>query len=163
MVPTQVGFQPFIIVCQTPLLYQSWVFLFRSSPWLIRLFYLLLFRSTQWCIGPPITCYGETSLFLYSNANWAGCPNTGHSTTSYAIFFKASLLISWSSKKTKHCISFKRGSRKSPLLLILLGLFNCFETFFLHSQSHLKLFATIKVQFLWHSIRLLVLSQNILR
>jgi hypothetical protein len=54
-------------------------------------------------------------------------------------------------KETKHCISFKRGSRKSPLL-ILLGLFNCFGTFLLHSQRHLKFFATIKVQFLWHSI-----------
>ena len=38
------------------------------------------------------------NLLAYSDADWAGCPNTRCSTTGYAIFLGANL-ISWSSKK----------------------------------------------------------------
>ncbi|CAH9126840.1 unnamed protein product [Cuscuta epithymum] len=42
--------------------------------------------------------HGSTEIIAYSNADWAGCPDSGRSTSGYAIFLGPNL-ISWRSKK----------------------------------------------------------------
>jgi uncharacterized protein YbaR (Trm112 family) len=49
-------------------------------------------------MGLLICPYSQQKLIVYSNADWAGCPITRRSTSSYAIFLGDSL-ISWSSKR----------------------------------------------------------------
>jgi len=45
-------------------------------------------------IGPS----SQQELVVYSDADWAGCPDTRKSTSGYAVFLGDSL-ISWSSKR----------------------------------------------------------------
>ena len=40
----------------------------------------------------------DTTLTTYSNADWAGCPDTRRSTSGYCVYLGPSL-ISWSSKR----------------------------------------------------------------
>ncbi|CAH9126839.1 unnamed protein product [Cuscuta epithymum] len=67
---------------------------------------LLMPRSTEvWYLQGTSThglllqsSHGSTEIIAYSNADWAGCPDSGRSTSGYAIFLGPNL-ISWRSKK----------------------------------------------------------------
>ena len=48
--------------------------------------------------GLSITKSPSTKLVAYSDADWAGCPNTRRSTSGYCVFL-GDTLISWSSKR----------------------------------------------------------------
>jgi hypothetical protein len=49
-------------------------------------------------LGLLICPSSQTELVVYSDADWAGCPDTRKSTSDYAIFLGESL-VSWSSKR----------------------------------------------------------------
>jgi hypothetical protein len=49
-------------------------------------------------MGLLIRPSSQHELVVYSDADWAGCPDPRHSTSSYAVFLGDSL-ISWSSKR----------------------------------------------------------------
>lgn len=48
--------------------------------------------------GMHITPSTSTSLVAYSDADWAGCPDTRRSTSGYCVYFEDNL-VSWSSKR----------------------------------------------------------------
>ncbi|XP_073367960.1 secreted RxLR effector protein 161-like [Aegilops tauschii subsp. strangulata] len=48
--------------------------------------------------GLRLCASASTELFAYTDADWAGCPDTRRSTSGYCVFFDDSL-ISWSSKR----------------------------------------------------------------
>jgi hypothetical protein len=48
--------------------------------------------------GLHLHASSSTSLTVYTDADWAGCPDTRRSTSGYCIFFGESL-VSWSSKR----------------------------------------------------------------
>nr|XP_020178687.1 uncharacterized mitochondrial protein AtMg00810-like [Aegilops tauschii subsp. strangulata] len=49
-------------------------------------------------MGLTLTASASTDLVAYSNADWAGCPDTRRSTLGYCVYLGSSL-ISWSSKR----------------------------------------------------------------
>lgn len=54
-------------------------------------------------LGLQVTPSSSTSLVAYSDADWAGCPDTRRSTSGYCVFFGDNI-ISWSSKR-QHTVS----------------------------------------------------------
>lgn len=58
---------------------------------------LLYIKGTP-SIGIRLTAMTSPSLTAYSDANWAGCPDTRRSTSGFCIFL-GDTLISWSSKR----------------------------------------------------------------
>jgi hypothetical protein len=48
--------------------------------------------------GLTLRASSSTSLMAYSDADWAGCPDSRHSTSGYCVYYGDSL-ISWSSKR----------------------------------------------------------------
>ena len=53
--------------------------------------------------GLVIPRSSPTQLIVYTDADWAGCPDTRRSTSGYAVFLGGSL-VSWSSKR-QHTVS----------------------------------------------------------
>ena len=49
-------------------------------------------------LGLHLRASGQSNLVVYSDANWAGCPDTRKSTSAYAVFL-GNNLVSWSSKR----------------------------------------------------------------
>jgi len=49
-------------------------------------------------LGLHIRASSQSDLVVYSDADWAGCPDTRKSTSGYAVFLGDNL-VSWSSKR----------------------------------------------------------------
>nr|XP_020167236.1 uncharacterized mitochondrial protein AtMg00810-like [Aegilops tauschii subsp. strangulata] len=68
----------------------------RDSHWTLVKRILRYIRGTM-SLGLTLTASASTDLVAYSDADWAGCPDTRRSTSGYCIYLGPSL-ISWSSK-----------------------------------------------------------------
>ncbi|KAM3317911.1 hypothetical protein ACQJBY_035560 [Aegilops geniculata] len=69
----------------------------RDTHWALVKRILRYIRGTT-AMGLTLTASPDTSLVAYSDADWAGCPDTRRSTSGYCIYLGPSL-ISWSSKR----------------------------------------------------------------
>ena len=69
----------------------------RDSHWTLVKRILRYIRGTQ-SLGLTLTASASTDLVAYSDADWAGCPDTRRSTSGYCVYLGPSL-ISWSSKR----------------------------------------------------------------
>nr|XP_020166349.1 uncharacterized mitochondrial protein AtMg00810-like [Aegilops tauschii subsp. strangulata] len=69
----------------------------RDSHWTLVKRILRYIRGTQ-SLGLTLTASASTDLVAYSDADWAGCPDTRRSTLGYCVYLGPSL-ISWSSKR----------------------------------------------------------------
>ena len=69
----------------------------RDSHWTLVKRILRYIRGTM-SLGLTLTASASTDLVAYSDANWAGCPDTRRSTSGYCVYLGPSL-ISWSSKR----------------------------------------------------------------
>nr|XP_020196891.1 uncharacterized mitochondrial protein AtMg00810-like [Aegilops tauschii subsp. strangulata] len=69
----------------------------RDTHWALVKRILRYIRGTT-AMGLTLTASPDTSLVAYSDADWAGCPDTRRSTSGYCVYLGPSL-ISWSSKR----------------------------------------------------------------
>ncbi|KAM3387017.1 hypothetical protein ACQJBY_010110 [Aegilops geniculata] len=69
----------------------------RDTHWALVKRILRYIRGTT-AMGLTLTASPDTSLAAYSDADWAGCPDTRRSTSGYCVYLGPSL-ISWSSKR----------------------------------------------------------------
>ena len=69
----------------------------RDSHWTLVKRILRYIRGTM-SLGLTLTASASTDLVAYSDADWAGCPDTRRSTSGYCVYLGPSL-ISWSSKQ----------------------------------------------------------------
>nr|XP_020153304.1 uncharacterized mitochondrial protein AtMg00810-like [Aegilops tauschii subsp. strangulata] len=69
----------------------------RDTHWNLVKRILRYFRGTT-ALGLTLTASSSTDLVAYSDADWAGCPDTRRSTSGYCVYLGPSL-ISWSSKR----------------------------------------------------------------
>nr|XP_020201093.2 uncharacterized mitochondrial protein AtMg00810-like [Aegilops tauschii subsp. strangulata] len=69
----------------------------RDTHWNLVKRILRYIRGTT-DLGLTLTASPSTDLVAYSDANWAGCPDTRRSTSGYCVYLGPSL-ISWSSKR----------------------------------------------------------------
>lgn len=69
----------------------------RDSHWNLVKRILRYIRGTM-VLGLTLSASSSTDLVAYSDADWAGCPDTRRSTSGYCVYLGPSL-ISWSSKR----------------------------------------------------------------
>ncbi|XP_071680010.1 uncharacterized protein [Lolium perenne] len=69
----------------------------RDTHWALVKRILRYIRGTM-SMGLTLTASSDTSLVAYSDADWAGCPDTRHSTSGYCVYLGPSLIL-WSSKR----------------------------------------------------------------
>jgi hypothetical protein len=70
--------------------------------------------------GLHLHASSSTSLTVYTDADWAGCPDTRRSTSGYCIFFGESL-VSWSSKRSPRCPAPARRRNTARWLMLRLS------------------------------------------
>jgi len=68
------------------------------EPHLSALKCILRYISGTLHMGLHVRPYAQDNLVVYSDADWAGCPDTRRSTSGYAVFLGDNL-VSWSSKR----------------------------------------------------------------
>jgi hypothetical protein len=68
------------------------------TPHLMLLKRILRYVRGTATLGLHIRASSELSVIAYSDADWAGCPNTRRSTSGFYVFLGESL-VSWSSKR----------------------------------------------------------------
>ncbi|XP_058103507.1 uncharacterized mitochondrial protein AtMg00810-like [Magnolia sinica] len=68
--------------------------------------------------GLTFSAAPSTGLLAYSDADWAGCPNTQRSTSCYSIYLGDNL-VSWSAKK-QHTVSVPVANPSTVLSLLSL-------------------------------------------
>jgi hypothetical protein len=68
------------------------------EPHLVALKCILHYVRGTLRLGLHLSPSSQLELVVYSDADWAGCPDTRRSTSSYAVFLGANL-VSWSSKR----------------------------------------------------------------
>ena len=69
----------------------------RDTHWALVKRILRYIRGTT-AMGLTLTASPDTSLVAYSDADWAGCPDTRRSTSGYCVYLGPSLIL-WSSKR----------------------------------------------------------------
>ena len=69
----------------------------RDSHWTLVKRILRYIRGTM-TMGLTLTASSSIDMVAYSDADWAGCPDTRRSTSGYCVYLGPSL-ISWSSKR----------------------------------------------------------------
>ena len=69
----------------------------RDSHWTLVKRILRYIRGTM-SLGLTLTASTSLEMVAYSDADWAGCPDTRRSTSGYCVYLGPSL-VSWSSKR----------------------------------------------------------------
>jgi hypothetical protein len=70
----------------------------RHTPHLALVKHVLRYLCGTLDFGLTLHASSSTSLMAYSDADWAGCPDSRRSTSGYCVYYGDSL-ISWSSKR----------------------------------------------------------------
>ena len=87
------------------------------EPHLTALKQILRYLQGTLSLGLTMHRSPPTELVVYTNADWAGCPDTRRSTSGYAVFLEDNL-VSWSSKR-QHMVS--RSSAESEYRAVAHG------------------------------------------
>src|SRR4051812_31941973 len=83
-------------------------------------------------MGITLGASSSPSLTAYSDADWAGCPNSRRSTSGYCVYYGHNL-ISWSSKR-KNTVS--RSSAKAEYRVVAHAVVECCWTRQLLGELH---------------------------
>ena len=88
-------------MCPDPAFAIQQVFLFMHVPWtshMKAIKRILQHLTSIIDYGLLLSTVSLNKMIVYSDADWAGCPDTHRSTSGYCVFFSLNL-ISWSSKR----------------------------------------------------------------
>jgi hypothetical protein len=104
-------------------------------------------------------------LVVYSDVDWASCPDTRRSTSGYGMFL-CDNLIAWSSKRQQTISRSSVEAEYRVLIMMsprLVGCGNCFSNFIVHCVVPPSSIATISVSFTSHHPPSSTSKQNMLR
>jgi hypothetical protein len=70
----------------------------QREPYFTAMKHTLCYLRSTLDYGLLLRCSASSELTVYTDADWAGCPDTRWSTSGYAVFLNTNL-VSWSSKR----------------------------------------------------------------